>query len=1152
MDSPNFSNPQQEQIYRRLNSLVSPGAAAFWRDACRLMEMKPPLESTTHLVGHSLREIESSLRDVLKPISKSSEPSEPLELGANKKKSNKKNPSGDEKHIAEIEAVLTVLEIPQISPVRETWLSLPGRDNEYGLAKRTHRNALKQTRPIDDEFWKFWDKMQAVLDGVLDRFEAKYAKVCCLLDELVAKPEPTDQDLKALCNSIPNSFVTLSYFFERLKFPGWLSKLREKGFFKNLPDPEEASEGGEIRFLPWPQSRYLVRMASKEPAIVLEIALEILKTGTKNALVHQDLAEAALVMPPKLAADWVKEETKWIKEQDNLYFSLPDFSLPEKLGKLSVYLAESEQVDAALGLARELLAVMPNPEENSFTRVRTRCDNDYYGDILREYVPKLLEVAGEDTLKLLCDLLDNAVRLSQSHQESDGSEDRSRTWRPAIEEHQQNFSDEARDLLVNVVRDHIEKIAKNDPVKVRSLVQTLENYNWRIFHRIALYLLRKFPDAAPDLIVERLVDCQRYNDSGFKEDYEYVLLLKERFAYLAPDDRQKILSCIEEGFDLRKLSQSSQEYRDLYLKHWQRNKLAPISEHLSSEWQKRYKDLVDELGKPKFRELVFDWYTLDQEDYSSLNTHSELALMSDEDLISYLNTWQTSSRDFFPDPLIEKLRREFTKLVESNPERFVLQSEKFKELKQRHIAAIFSGVQSALGQKSGIREEEKPQFSWSLMLDFCSWVLEQSKANSGCSNADGHHSSEWSWAGEAVVDLLKVGLEVRGKNEIPFHLRREFWEVLRSLFNDHSKSILCYKSYHSSKLVNRSLNIVSSTAMHTVIHYAFWVRQHSIKGKDGEEQAVQNFDEMPEVREILESYLARNKDSSPEIQAVYGYWFPWLVTLDLDWTTQNLERIFPKDESLRELRDAAWEGYITSHSADAKLFNILREEYSNAIEQIGTSTHEWQHPPQSDQRLAEHMMQFYWNGVLNLDESDSLLERFFAKAPEQHRKDFMRSIGGLASNNQSKIEPEFLERLQQFWEWRVSTALSSPAPDLYTSELKTFDRWFASGKFDSDWAITQLKEVLRLAKDVNDHYILRHIAAFTPSKPLDAFECFQLIANGTRAHGFIYRNQESSRIILSTALQYEDEEIRKAAKELINRLLFRGIDFRDLPSDGEV
>jgi hypothetical protein len=150
------------------------------------------------------------------------------------------------------------------------------------------------------------------------------------------------------------------------------------------------------------------------------------------------------------------------------------------------------------------------------------------------------------------------------------------------------------------------------------------------------------------------------------------------------------------------------------------------------------------------------------------------------------------------------------------------------------------------------------------MLNFCHWILEQRKVNSECSNVDERQNSEWSWAGEVVVDLLKVGLEVRGKNEIQFHLRREFWEVLRRLFNDHSKSILCYKSYHSSNLVNRSFNIVSSTAMDTVIHYAFWVRQHSVKGKDGEGQAVQNFDEMPEVREILESHLARNKGSSSQ------------------------------------------------------------------------------------------------------------------------------------------------------------------------------------------------------------------------------------------------------------------------------------------------
>ena len=86
------------------------------------MEMEPPLESTTHFVGHSLREIESSLRAVLKPFW------EPPEQPSKKKKA-----SGDDTHKAQILAVLQALEIPETLDVARTWLSLPGKNSEYGL-----------------------------------------------------------------------------------------------------------------------------------------------------------------------------------------------------------------------------------------------------------------------------------------------------------------------------------------------------------------------------------------------------------------------------------------------------------------------------------------------------------------------------------------------------------------------------------------------------------------------------------------------------------------------------------------------------------------------------------------------------------------------------------------------------------------------------------------------------------------------------------------------------------------------------------------------------------------------------------------------------------------------------------------------------------
>jgi hypothetical protein len=1083
------------------------------------MEMELPLESTTHLVGHSLREIESSLRDVLMPISKSSEPSEPLELGANKKKSNKKNPSGDEKHIAEIEAVLTVLEIPQTSPVAQTWLSLPGRDNEYGLAKRTHRNALKQTRPIDDEFWEFWDKMQAVLDGVLDRFEAKYAKVCCLLDELVAKPEPTDQDLKTLCNSIPNSFVTMSYFFERLQSPGWLNKLKEEAFFKNPPEPEVASEGSGIRFLPWPQSRYLGRMASQEPEMVQKIALETLKTGTKNALVHQDLAEAALVMPPKLAADWVKEATKWLKEQDYLYFSLP-----KKLGELIVYLADSKHVDAALGLARELLAVMSNPEGSYSTGVRTRCEDYYYENILEQCIPKLVSVAGEDTLRLLCNLLNDAIRFFQLPYENSIFEDRSYNWYRAFEGSWQNYRHDVRSLLAAAVWNATELIAKENPLKIRFLVQTLESYQWRIFDRIVLHLLHRFPRECPDLIAQRLANRKWLNEQIELHCYEYKILIKEHFANLDSEIQQNILRWLAQGPE--DTSWVKEEKITLYIKHWQRDWLAILSGSLPREWQERYERLVLEIGPAKSLEPPGEVNF--RQGLVSPKLAEELAAMTMAELFAFLKEWQWQPTGERLAPSRAGLAEELSQVIAQKPEDFIEEIEQFKEVDPEYIRSGFlRGLQNALK----IQSEAQPKFySWERVLEFCSWMLKQLK-NEPETKASVNDLDYWEWNEicKAVIELIDSGLKVTGENQIPLQLRSPIWTILEQLTNDANRHPI------------DSVNTICGKAMHAVVQYALWVQQHLQAESDGEVKAARGFDEIPEVRSLLERHLDPKHDPSLTIRSVYGQWLLSLMRLDLNWTTRNLERIFPRNQDFQELRDSAWEGYITTYDPYNNIFPMLREEYSYAIERIDASTPERQNWLRANERLTEHLLVLYWRGVLKLGESDLLLERFFAKAPAHNQQAFMREIGRRLRCGKFEVDTDLLERLQKLWEWRVSEVRNALPSDSQSSDLKWFRWWFASRKFNSNWAIAQLMEVLRLAKQIDfDKDVLHHLVTLGSSMPLATVECLGLMADSIQGDKwFLSSDQDYSRAILSTALQSGDEETRKAAKELINRLLAR-------------
>src|SRR5262249_53181451 len=155
------------------------------------------------------------------------------------------------------------------------------------------------------------------------------------------------------------------------------------------------------------------------PKKVLEIALQI---ETENIRVHEDINDAAIAMPAELAAKWVKKEIKWISRQERIFLLLP-----EKLGAMVVHLARGGRMETALQLARALLAVLPDPqaalkaEDEPYHLLRpeprARFDVWDYHEILQNQIPQVVEIAGERALSALCDLLDDALRLSRRRDE---------------------------------------------------------------------------------------------------------------------------------------------------------------------------------------------------------------------------------------------------------------------------------------------------------------------------------------------------------------------------------------------------------------------------------------------------------------------------------------------------------------------------------------------------------------------------------------------------------------------------------------------------------------------------------------------------------------------------------------------------------------
>lgn len=264
------SDPRQVRTYERLARLVAPGPAAFFLDACRLMEESRPFRSTTHLVAHLLREIESALRDVLEPISRWPE----------RRKATKNN--SKEAHADEVRCVLGALEIPEDHPVAKAWLGLTSQSAEGALHRRAHRSSLMAARPLDTPFLEFWESMQVVLDLVLTRLESNFLAYREKLDKLLAKDEPDTNDIALLRGNIPNSLITWQYFFSELKSPLWVKPLREAGIFKEIPEPVEV-EGG-VSCPPWPAADYLQRSLTKVPDEISRILDEAPLTDNWRAV----------------------------------------------------------------------------------------------------------------------------------------------------------------------------------------------------------------------------------------------------------------------------------------------------------------------------------------------------------------------------------------------------------------------------------------------------------------------------------------------------------------------------------------------------------------------------------------------------------------------------------------------------------------------------------------------------------------------------------------------------------------------------------------------------------------------------------------------------------------------------------------------------
>jgi hypothetical protein len=926
-----------------------------------------------------------------------------------------------------------------------------------------------------------------------------------------------------------------AYFFDRLDNPLWVAPLAEGGFFADPPGPEPAGEPGYVRFPPWPEGRYLARVAPSAPDDVLAVIQA--QARVDNPVVTRQLLEVALTLPDDGFRTVAPQMIDWLGGSSVEFFA-------DEAASAIVRLLQIGETTAGLEAAAVLFAIQSDPRlaekaasSDSPWRPRpeasSRLSEWEYDRLLDQIVGPLTEHGGMEGLTLLATLLDDALRASRW--EDEATDDYSYVWRPAIEDHEQNSDTGIRDTLVSALRDVATRLASHGEAELLSVIEELRTHSL-VHWRVALHALAESRFASS--MVDELVESQDLLED-FRVKHEFTRLLQLRFSEVGDEPRSRLLERIRQGPNLEEYRERRAEFDgapasddevERYARIWRRDWLSFLADHLADSDADLYRELTAEFGAPEHPGFL-SWSSSWTGPESPVS-RADLVERKFEEVVEFLRTWEPDSISGVFGPSIEGLGRVLAEVVTERAPEFASQADSLIDLDPTYVRSLFAGLQRAL--RDGLA------FEWEPTLALASFVADQ-PFEPDVEVPDRDRDPGWRWCRREIGSLLQSGFSTT-EGRIPFDLRNIAWSVLLRLTSDPNPSSGHEQRYGGDNMdpLTLSLNTNRGTAMHAVVEYALWVRRElAAAGAD----VSLGLEAMPEVRELLDAHLDPAEDPSMAVRAVYGRWLPWLHLLDSAWVAEHLDHLFPRDPALSDFRDAVWDTYVTWCPPYDSVYQALLVEYRSAIARVstpsgsGASRH-----GNTDAKLGEHLVTLYWRGVAE----DTDLDEYFRRADDELASDLMEFVGRALRNTTGELEEAVCRRIQELWDRRLDVGELDPAA--HRKEIRSFGLSFSSAKLDQQWALTELERSVALAGvPFPGHIVVEHLRMVALTDPGRAVKIIaEMLKDAENEWGHVTWADDAHAIVAS-AIGAADEAVRANCAVIIDYFVRRGeLRFRDL------
>ena len=943
------------------------------------------------------------------------------------------------------------------------------------------------------------------------------------------------------------------YFFLNAGDAVWLRPLSERGYFLNPPDTEQTTEGHYV--VPWwPPLEYLIRIFDAAPAEVLDLISKLPNTSNFRVL--------EVIMKIVLKADSVDaiwslsrfitafvENCRWGHELIICLLKKPfifDSKLSEVTPALLLKLVEFRKDPHE---QEKRTRRKENPEAwNTSLEPIPRFDQWEYQQILEKGVRPLVEHEPYQVARILIDAVASMIRLGMHPEDFDkgSDQDYSEIWCIRLDKPTRDYQD-VREILAQTLTYSCEQVYDKAPECIDALDQALRNNHWKLFNRLRQLLYASHPDDQTlPWIKEQILGYDDY--SKWEYHYEFQLMTRTASEHFGPrliseDERKDIFDAILSGPSKEAFREwMGERYRDEAFqqrqRYFHRMQLRPFAALLSVD-VRRYFDELE--GDAKAEAVTDDSYspyggiTGGTVSYRSPRSAADLESLTDEGLLSYLNDWSEEHRDkdnWLIEINISALAGVFQslfkdKIVQDGERLAFWMANRDRIARPVYVAAMLKAMIEIV--------KEKDFGNLNQWIEFCAWVL----AHPDSARMEGQSEPRdescehpaWGSSRRAVVDFIDAC--VKKDTDAPIAARDGLADLLQQACSqydwrlDHDRPVLLNRE----DSITEAINNTRSRALESLVTFGFWVRRHLPE------------DHLPEVTDILAKRITEGAGSPltrPE-HALLGMHFGNLCTINPDWAAQLREYFFPQ-ASLSVWREA-FGSYIRFNRPVKLTFEILRGEFEYAIENLNILSAEKDSEKELVDRLGQHLFAYYLWEVYPLTGNESLLDRFYDKTKDDHKRwaQLFDHVGRSLRNSGRHLDRTLADRIIAFFDWRFEAA--------EPTELQEFTFWLEAECLDPDWRLQSYSKILDLgrAKDVGLSLQLKVLHKLLSNHLALVVECFVKITDTLDQGTLMYISADEAKPILKAGLNAADTQVCENAERAKDNLLRLGrFDYLDV------